>query len=266
MSSTTEIIPENNTATEVVAVEEPKTRGRKPKQKRYFTEETEAAIILYNQTEDIFERNKIYDAFIKYPFDKLVENIIHTFKFYNFDIPYEDVKHEVVAFLNEKMHKFTPGKGKAFSYFSIVAKNYLIINNNSNYHKFKNTEDLEVIDSSRQIINEIQREIIVEEKKEFMDMFVEFVDANLAVIFKNQTDMNIADSVLELFRTRQNIEYYNKKALYIMIRDRTGVKTQLITRVVNMMKKLYGELYISYLKTGSLRLPNTKNKKSEFLD
>ena len=63
----------------------------------------------------------LYDEKIKYPFDKLVENIIHTFKFYHFDVPYEDVKHEVVAFLNEKIHKYNdPTKGKAFSYFSII--------------------------------------------------------------------------------------------------------------------------------------------------
>ena len=106
-------------------VVEVKTRGRKPKNKQYFTKDTENAILLYNQLENDYERNKLYDAEIKYPFDKLVENIIHTFKFYHFDVPYEDVKHEVVAFLNEKIHKYIdPNKGKAFSYFSIIAKNY----------------------------------------------------------------------------------------------------------------------------------------------
>ena len=88
----------------VVAIEPeaPKTRGRKPKTKQYFTKDTENAILLYNLLEDEIERNKLYEEKIKYPLDKLVENIIHTFKFYHFDVPYEDVKHEVVAFLNEK--------------------------------------------------------------------------------------------------------------------------------------------------------------------
>jgi hypothetical protein len=107
-------------------VVEVKTRGRKPKNKQYFTKDTENAILLYNQLENDYERNKLYDAEIKYPFDKLVENIIHTFKFYHFDVPYEDVKHEVVAFLNEKIHKYTdPNKGKAFSYFSIKIIHWL---------------------------------------------------------------------------------------------------------------------------------------------
>ena len=250
-----------------IVVPEVKTRGRKPKTKQYFTKETENAILLYNLLEDEIERNKLYDAEIKYPFDKLVENIIHTFKFYHFDVPYEDVKHEVVAFLNEKIHKYTdPTKGKAFSYFSIIAKNYLIIHNNANYNKFKNTEQPEIIDTRRNVINEVMREEDVQEKSEFMDLFVKYMDDNLSSIFKKQADMSVADSVLELFRNRENIENFNKKALYILIRDRTGVKTQYITRVVNTMKNAYVEMYDNYRKTGIATINQAKFKKSEFLE
>ena len=245
-----------------------KTRGRKPKTKQYCTKETEDAILLYNKLDDEYERNKLYEAKIKYPFDKLVENIIHTFKFYHFDVPYEDVKHEVVAFLNEKISKYTdPNKGKAFSYFSIIAKNYLIINNNSNYNKFKNTDQPEAIDDNRNVINEVMREEELDEKREFMDLYVKYMDDNLPVLFKKHTDMSVADSVLELFRTRENIEEFNKKALYILIRDRAGVKTQYITRVVNVMKDAYASMYYNYKRTGIISLDHSKFKKtSEFLE
>ena len=72
----------------IVVEEETQTtgkRGRKAKNKQYFTKETENAILLYNLLENDSDRNKVYDAYIKYPFDKLVENIIHTFKFYHFE-------------------------------------------------------------------------------------------------------------------------------------------------------------------------------------
>ena len=104
-------------------------RTKKKKSKQYFTESTERAIIRYNNSDNEILRNKIYQEHIEYPFQKLAENIIHTFKFYYFDVPSEDVKHEVVSFLVMNMHKFKAGKGKAFSYFSIVAKNYLILHN-----------------------------------------------------------------------------------------------------------------------------------------
>jgi|LakMenEpi03Aug12_release.lakeMendotaPanAssembly.Ray.scaffolds.fasta_scaffold02829_8 hypothetical protein len=265
IASSKEVITNEEVVTDEVV--EVKTRGRKPKNKQYFTKDTENAILLYNQLENDYERNKIYDAEIKYPFDKLVENIIHTFKFYHFDVPYEDVKHEVVAFLNEKIHKYTdPNKGKAFSYFSIIAKNYLIIHNNGNYNKFKNTEQPEVIDDRRNVINEVLREEDVQEKSEFMDLFIKYMDDNLSSMFKKQADMSVADSVLELFRNRENIENFNKKALYILIRDRTGVKTQYITRVVNTMKNAYMEMYGNYKKTGFATINQAKFKKSEFLE
>ena len=110
---------------------------KKKKGKMYFTNGTEKAIIRYNNSDNSVLRNKIYEEHIAYPFDKLAENIIHTFKFYYFDVSSEDVKHEVVSFLVMNMHKFQEGKGKAFSYFSIVAKNYLILHNNNNYKKYK---------------------------------------------------------------------------------------------------------------------------------
>ncbi len=91
----------------------------------YFTQDTENAIIAYNKSDDRLEKNDLYVAEIGYAFDKLAENLIHTFKFYYFDIPLSEVKNEVVSYLIMNIHKFKEGKGKAFSYFSIVGKNYL---------------------------------------------------------------------------------------------------------------------------------------------
>jgi len=226
----------------------------KKSKKNYFTEDTENAIVLYNLTTSTYERNKIYEQHIKYPFDKLAENIIHTFKFYHFDIPYEDVKHEVVAFLNEKIHKYTQGKGKAFSYFSIVAKNYLINHNNNNYNRFKNTDALEAVDAHRSVVNELIRETDIEHKREFMDIFTEYVDNNINVLFKTKEEIQVADSILELFRQRHNIEEYNKKALYILIRERTGMRTQYITKIVNQLKRMYFLLYQEYKITGNINI------------
>jgi hypothetical protein len=254
----------SQTSKEILKLTAPKKKARN---KQYFTKDTEEAILMYNQMEDEIDRNRLYVERIKYPFDKLVENMIHTFKFYHFDVPYEDVHHEVVAFLNEKIHKYTdPSKGKAFSYFSIIAKNYLIVNNNSNYSKFKNTDQPEIIDEKRNVINEVLRENDIEEKNEFMDLFVKYMDTNLNKFFKKSSELAVADSVIELFRNRENIENFNKKALYILIRDRTGVKTQYITRVVNILKEVYAEMYINYKTTGVAKIHSDYIKKSDFLE
>ena len=110
-------------------------RRRKPKEPRiYFTSDTEEAIIEYLASNDQVFRDKTYKDRIEYAFYKLSENIIHTFKFYYTDSDtIEELKHEVITFLLEKLHLYDQSKGKAFSYFGTIAKRYLIVYNEKNY-------------------------------------------------------------------------------------------------------------------------------------
>ena len=86
---------------------------------------------------------------------------------------------------------------------------------------------------------------------------LDYWDNNLTNIFRRQKDILVADSVLELFRRRQNIENFNKKALYIMIREMTGSNTQHITRVINQMKKYYANMFAEFTAEGSIDTSNT---------
>ena len=225
---------------------------RKRKNKRYFTKITEIAINAYNNCEDQRLKNKIYNRFIHYPFNKLSENVIHTYKTYYFDVPYEDVKASVVAFLNEKIHKFNGDNGRAFSYFTVVARNYLFNENNANYARMKARDDLSKIDTSRNITNEVVAYNAKESKSDFIDQYVEYIDIHLFDLFLKDRDRAIADSINELFRTRADLYSYNKKALYILIRERTGVHTQYITKVVGRLKRIYAELLVEYNRDGYL--------------
>jgi hypothetical protein len=232
---------------------------RKKRQKIYFTKDTENAIVLYNNSIDEMERNIIYTNHIHAAFDKLAENIIHTFKFYHFDVPHEDVKQEVVSFLIEKIDKYSQDKGKAFSYFSIVAKNYLIAHNNLNYQIKQKKRAIEVIDSERNIINEHKRNEKNQETYDFTEEFVIFLEKNIDKLFIKSKDIEIAEAVKDLFKNRENIENYNKKALYILIRERTNAKTQNITSVINYIKELYLKLYEIYCEIGSIKNINTED-------
>ena len=225
---------------------------RKRKNKRYFTKITEIAINAYNSCDDQKLKNKIYNRFIHYPFDKLSENVIHTYKTYYFDVPYEDVKASVVAFLNEKIHKFNGANGRAFSYFTVVARNYLFNENNANYARMKVREDLTKVDSSRNIVNEVVSQQMQESKSDFFDYYTQYIDYHLDDLFTKDRDKAIADSINELFKNRNDLYSYNKKALYILIRERTGVHTQYITKVVGKLKLIYAELYTEYNKTGHI--------------
>jgi len=232
-------------------------KKRKKKSKMYFGTPVQDAVIRYNASSNPAVRNRIYREHIAKAFDKLAENLIHTFKFYYFDYPFEEVKHEVVSFLVMQIPKYQPDKGRAFSYFSVVGKNYLILNNNNNYKKMKIHDAIDVLDFKRNL----SYETVLSESEEFNEEFViqmlEYWDNNLTNIFRRQKDILVADSVLELFRRRKNIENFNKKALYIMIREMTGSNTQHITRVINQMKKFYGNMIVEFSQTGDIDTSNT---------
>jgi len=238
---------------------------RKKKDKMYFTIDTERAIIEYNKVEDSKLRNKIYEESIKYPFEKLAENILNTFKFSYFDVSKEDVQMEVVSTLIEKIHMFKEGKGKAFSYFSIVAKNHLILKNNGNYKRFKKTALLSEMPESWNPPDDFEEEQRGDEMVEFKDLMLRYWDQNLTRVFTKKRDIQIADAVLELFRRSRYIENFNKKHLYLLIREMTDCKTHYITKVVNEMKKHQIKMLNDYLDHGMITSPNNDFWEEEYL-
>ena len=232
-------------------------KAKKGSPRYYFNQDTENAIIRLNNETRPHMKERIYNEHIRTAFEKLAENIIHTFKFYYFDVPSEDVKHEVVSFLYMNIHKFTEGKGKAFSYFSIVAKNYLILHNNNNYKKMKMHDGEDVMDYKRDPITELRAKEARNMKMEYIEELAEYWRNNLTTVFKRKKDLDVANAVVELIDMRENIDNFNKKALYILIREMTGSNTQHITRVINVMKKHHNKLQQTYLSTGSVETKQT---------
>ena len=233
-----------------------KKRGRKRTKKRYFTEDTEAAIAEYLASNSQSERDRIYNSRIHYALYKLAENLIHTFKFYYTEVDnLEDLKHEVMCFLLEKLDYFDPTKGsKAFSYFSIVGKNYLILYNNNNYKKKKITVDVMAADEDDKVLRQLGRPARKQELKDFIDLFTEHIDKNMFIIFKKENDRKVCDASNLLFKRRENLEIFNKKALYIYIREITNVDTPVITKVTKILKKLYKKLHNEYKTTGYIKI------------
>lgn len=210
--------------------------------KIYFSQATEDAINAYNRSTDMHEREEIFRAGIAKPFDKLAENVINRFKFPYINQSFDDIKREVVSFLVINLPKFNPEKGsKAFSYFSVVAKNYLIYHNNVGYKAEKrnvylNETGEDYISIEDMNLMEAPDPRLHEDTKEFVRLMVQFWDRNLAKVFKKKRDYEIASAVVELFRRADSIENFNKKALYLMIREMTDCKTNYITKVVNKMR------------------------------
>ena len=151
------------------------------------------------------------------------------------------------------MSKYVNTQGKAFSYFSIVAKNYLIFHNTKNWKDGK--INVPVGDQDEENTTQLQKtdkHHDEKEIKEFLVLMIKFWDENLNRIFKKQKDLCIAQAVVELFRNSDRIDYFNKKALYLYIREISSCKTSCITKVINKMKSYQKHIRKSYLNSGNI--------------
>jgi len=258
--SDVDITPKSNIVDDiddtVTLDDEPKKvrrRGRNKKEKIYFSKATQEAIIEYNAETDFDIRNAIYNERIKFSFEKLVENIYNTFKFTYFDNGPLEVQKETVAHLVANIHKFQAGKGKAFSYFSIVAKNYLIFHNNNNYRRFNQHVDISETPSEDSVCLQIEdahhKDV---QTQEMMKLLVDYWEKNITKIFNKSRDLNIAYAVIELFRNCERIESFNKKTLYLYIREISKCKTQQITKVLNKMKSYQVAVMKNYVNRGTV--------------
>ena len=246
------------------------------KGKRYFTQETEDAIVLYNNTEDLAVKSQIYEKNIHQPFLKLTENIIHTFKFYHTEV--DDLfhlQHEVIVFLLSKIHLYDQSRGtRAFSYFQTIVKRYLINKNKEIYKKKIESISINSGNNSFEEKNQNQNskkllphQFVVNEEKQietdelkgannhdrlayFMDLYVEYCTHNLERLFRNETDIKIADAILELFRKRESLDIFNKKALYIYIREIIDARAPKITKVSNQLHTVFKSKYEFFNENG----------------
>jgi hypothetical protein len=232
-------------------------RKRKPKEPRiYFTSDTEEAIIEYLASSDQDFRNRVYRDRIEYAFYKLAENIIHTFKFYYTDSDtIEELKHEVVTFLLEKLHLYDQSKGKAFSYFGTIAKRYLIVYNNNNYKKLQERADIEELDEDVYVPSDSSNNSGDNtEINSFINQYTQYVDKYLYQLFPKTQDAKTADAIIELFRKRETLEIFNKKALYIYIREITDTSTPHITKVTKKLDILRTRLFNEYYEHGYIKM------------
>ena len=230
--------------------------------KNYFTQDTEDAIVTYNLSIDSAEKSKIYNDRIHYAFFKLTQNIIHTFKFYYTEVEnIEDLQHEIITFLLSKIHLFDPSKGtKAYSYFGTIVKRWLILYNEKNYKKRVNSVPIMSLEEDNNHSYTIEENNSPSDRLShndkisfFTDLYIEHCTTNIYTLFPKENDAKIADAILELFRKRDSLEVFNKKALYIYIREMIDAKTPKITKIADRLYDIYKRNYILYLETGYIK-------------
>jgi hypothetical protein len=217
----------------------------------YFTKVHEQAIIDYCQTTDQKVRNNLYKEFIGPVFDEMVDKIVFTYKFTNLpniDALREDCKNWLITVLN----KFDPSKGsKAFTYFSVVSKNWFIAQVKKTSKKAKREIHLEdyyiSTTSNDNKSGDLNSNLVVHnpyletrEKHEFLSLLKGEVNLWLEMPLRSNERKTI-QAIQILFEDSENIEIFNKKAIYLYIREITGLNTKQVVSSLNKIRKKYRE-------------------------
>ena len=215
----------------------PRRRRRKrgSKKNHYFTKDHEDAIIRYTQTNCSRERTDLYIKWIGPAFDQMVDKIVFTYKFTN--LPNCDsLRDECKIWLMTILDKYDSSKGsKAFSYFSVITKNWFIHKVKKQQKRNQREVDYDNISKSHEeeFLSTNESYVTVREENEFWKLFYEEIKS-WDVSTMKENDLKVYKAIVILFESKEDIEIFNKKAIYLYLREITGLNTK---QIVNSLKK-----------------------------
>ena len=230
-----------------------KKRGRKAVKENYFDVREEEAVRKFLIAETSYEKNKIYNQFLRLPLDKMISSIIRRYKLYRKDMDFEEIHTDTHSFLMTKVDKFKPDKNKkAYSYFGTICKNYLMG---------------QIIKDQKETNRKISYEDISSSLEERPDMIYrideENVDPNLVILSYlaelkdyieleslNENEKKLGYALVDLFDNYETIfssadnNKFNKNVILLFLREMTNLSTKEIRSSIKKFKKLY--LVIQY--------------------
>jgi hypothetical protein len=216
-------------------------RSRRSKNSRhYFTQVHEDAIIRFVASENQKERTELYVKYIQPAFDEMVDKIVFTYKFTT--LPnIDDLREECKIWLTTILDKYNPSKGsKAFSYFSVVTKNWFIHKVKKNAKRTKREVEYESLSTDAKLkhvstYNDYHEK---REKDEFFTLLYQEIDAWDVPTLK-PNERKVLEAIQILMSESDRIEIFNKKAIYLYMREITGLNTKQIVSNLNKMRVRY---------------------------
>ena len=226
-----------------------KKRTRTRKKNNYFTKVHEEAIVKYALTDDRMVRTELYIDFIEPAFNEMVDKIVYTYKFNNLpNIDY--LKDDCKIWLMTILDKYDPSKkSKAFSYFSVITKNWFIHKVKQNSKKLKRDlkyEDLTGDTELKELVTENTYESDREQMEFWQHLFQEMKQwENLKL---KDNEKKVLDAINILFDSIEQIEIFNKKAIYLYMREITGLNTKQIVNNLNRIRSRYRSFKVEWEK------------------
>ena len=211
---------------------------------QYFTEEVHGQAILdYVSCEDFKEREKIYRDTIMPVFDELVKNIIYTYK-YNSLPNIDQLKDDCIVHLTMVLNKYDKNRNsKAFSYFTVITKNWFKAkikkNNTVNSRDISYEDNIDMLSNEMVVYNTYEEDRDTAEFFYFLKVEMETWDKGFKRNYLNEQDVSVLQAVLELFERKEEIQIFNKKAIFLYLREMTNINTKQISRSLKKFKNRY---------------------------
>ena len=218
----------------------PRPKGKKKTGRYYFTSEHEDAIIAYARSNSIEERTDLYIRLIQPAFSEMVNKIVYTYKFSN--LPNIDLlMEECKIWLTTILQKYDADRGsKAFSYFSVITKNWFIHKVKANAQKQRREVAFDNL-SKRAEVKHFSEELEYHRKREaaefWQNLWNEIESWDTGNLKENEKKVH--EAVKILLENSQNIEIFNKKAVYLYLRELTGLNTKQVVNSLNKMRVKY---------------------------
>ncbi len=217
-----------------------KKRRKRGTGNQYFTKETENSIVAYAATDDINIRTKLYVEEIKPALDELVDKIVYTYKFTslnNIDVLKDDCK----VWLTTILGKYDQSKGtKAFSYFSVVTKNWFT--HRAKQQTKKNKREIEYDSMIREVeaLSSEKSETFIQKQEDaqFWHFLMNEIDSWKDLKLR-ENERKVLDAIETLFNNIEDIDIFNKKAIYLYMREITGLNTKQIVSNLNRLREKY---------------------------
>ena len=210
---------------------------------KYWGTEQEEAIVEFNTNEDIEDKHKVFVAIIEPAFRKLVENIYYTYNFNKILWDREQIEHEVMTHLYEKLNKFDISKNKkSFSYFGTITKNWMIQRCNADKNKRFIDDDNQDIIVQNISINAYEENEVNQHNQDFISGIIEDFDDWESKENYNKEDFAVLEIVNDILKNYHRFNIYNKKQLYVYIREATDLPSRKITKSLKKIKINYSDI------------------------
>jgi hypothetical protein len=219
----------------------------------YFTKETEVSIISFLTSEEKPVREHVYAKEILPAMKKLVESLIYVYGFKSPLMNTQELIEEGCFFLYKSLHKWNPEKGsKAFSYFNVVAKNFLINTTNSHRKKYFKHVYLDEITARKgdsilkQQVNQYMEipsteELIINSERRAENVArVKKVREHLS----DDRDLITISAVEKLFDNAQELDFINKQSIYVYLCEISGLEKKHLTKSMSKIRKIYSRIVV----------------------